>query len=481
MQPYGAGGTAVTVSSRPAAFDDDSLPLPTKLENVRTVSLGALGGCAIHRDGSTTCWGDLDAGDGSRGLELDPVTAMIQHPVELATHFQHSCAAVNGEIVCWGEDLEGQLGRGSRAMVAKPVQVQPLAASKLAVGTSHACAVTLDNTIRCWGTNELAQAGDSNLQEYLSPTEVTVTLGTIAGIVAAFDHTCVWGGGAASCWGDALGGGLGNGVDARMQSPPAPLNTTNVERVALGFQHLCVQHFDKTVTCFGRNQYGQLGTGSTSYASLGGTKPGLTNASTVVAGQYHTCAIVGSGGGAMYCWGRNDLGQLGTGNYDNKSTPTPIDGSLAGVGAVLEAGAGDNFTCARDNLNKVFCWGQNVYGQLGDGTRTAHVRPVQVGLAAPAVSLFVGARGACAKLTTAVVQCWGESMYGQVGNGTTGDDVVAPVVVQDFATASTVAVGRNGRCAVIGDAVWCTGYQHMLGTGDASRSIPTPISTPLCQ
>ena len=134
----------------------------------------------------------------------------------------------------------------------------------------------------------------------------------------------------------------------------------------------------------------------------------------VDAGQWHTCALLT--GGAVKCWGDNDYGQLGDGTTTNRASPVEVSGITTATSIAL----GPVHSCAVLTDGKVKCWGWNAYGQLGDGTTTHRANPpVEVSGITNATSIALGPEHSCALLTDGTMKCWGRNYYGALGDGTT--------------------------------------------------------------
>jgi len=151
---------------------------------------------------------------------------------------------------------------------------------------------------------------------------------------------------------------------------------------------------------------------------LGGTPPLAISAQgpVITAGGYHTCAL--SSTGAVQCWGENAHGELGSGTSTNASTPVTVSGLSS---RVLSIAAGKSHSCALASAGAMQCWGDNQFGQLGDGRKDTFSRtPVMVsGLSSGVVAVAAGAYHTCARTSAGAVQCWGENTYGALGDGTT--------------------------------------------------------------
>ena len=205
-------------------------------------------------------------------------------------------------------------------------------------------------------------------------------------------------------------------------STPTPTSTPTMppggnRQIAPGAEHTCALTSSGGVKCWGRNNYGQLGDGTTTNRLTPVDVSGLEDdVQSIEAGVAHTCALTSSGG--VKCWGRNDYGQLGDGTTTDRLTPVEVNGLAVAVQSI-EAGA--EYTCALTASGVTMCWGRNDYGQLGDGTTTDRLTPVEVSDLAVAVqAIAAGPEHSCA-LTSGDIRCWGGNGRGQLGDGTTTD------------------------------------------------------------
>ncbi|MCB0107316.1 MAG: hypothetical protein KDE53_15455, partial [Caldilineaceae bacterium] len=182
----------------------------------------------------------------------------------------------------------------------------------------------------------------------------------------------------------------------------------------------------------------------------------------------------------IWCWGRNHLGQLGSGDRVDSATPITVTGLSTSTVALA---AGYFHTCALTINGNVYCWGSDSRGQLGNGLpNRASAIPVQViDLPASAVTISAGAEHTCATLTTGEAYCWGNNADGQLGNGTTDTLIGAPVAVSGLTTGtSVIAAGWNFTCAIVNGSVkcWGNGNAGQLGNDRAfsyTSSIPVDV------
>jgi alpha-tubulin suppressor-like RCC1 family protein len=355
---------------------------------------------------------------------------------EIGAGWYHSCARkADRSVWCWGFNADGELGDGTTASPkASPVQVTGLgtAAVELAVGISHTCARKADGSVWCWGFDDFGQIVGGGTDP-ITPSPVQVTaLGTSAvEITAGYYQTCarkadgsVW------CWGGNDDGELGDGTTVTPSSPVqvTALGTSAVE-ITAGVYQTCARKADGSVWCWGNNDYGQVGDGTTvsprplpvQVAALG------TSVVEIAAGYFHTCARKADG--SVWCWGSNFYGQMGNGTV-TKSEPVPVQVTALGTSAV-EIATGYFHSCARKADGTVWCWGYDGDGEIGDGT-TAFRRPspTQVSaLGTTAVAITAGGGHSCARTPDGSAWCWGADQYGQMGDGTTGSPRPSPVHV----------------------------------------------------
>lgn len=239
-----------------------------------------------------------------------------------------------------------------------------------------------------------------------------------------------------------------------------------IAEIVGGASHTCLRTTARRLFCWGRNDHGQVGVGLGPNLDVPVEVP-IANVVSVALGTEHTCAALGSG--EARCWGANDRGQLGNGSLTD--SPTPV--TPQGLGRVSAVGAGDHFACAIHDGGRVSCWGANDLGALADGTRTDRDTPTRFGDITDAVEVGGGDQLTCVRRSTGSVSCAGWNPYGQVGNGTTGSPVLEPADVVLLSDAMQLTVGQTYACATraIREVV-CWGhnfnYQHGIGTNDNS-------------
>lgn len=283
--------------------------------------------------------------------------------------------------------------------------------------------------------------------------------------------------GANYTWGDNLDGQLALNDKTSRSSPTRVGANTKWTAVAAGGYHTCAMLNDGTMGCSGNNYYGQLGNGGTTGSSVFVQVGTATDWSTVSTGDYHTCALKYTG--TLWCWGSNTNGQLGKGGAsDQLSHPSPIQVTSATDWAAVSA-YGNN-TCALKNTGTLWCWGDNAYGQIGDGSTTGRTSPVQVGASSSWSSVATGGEQTCAIQSTGTLWCWGDNQYGQLGNGSTINQP-RPIQVGGNSTWTNVSSGLYEVCGrQRTGTLWCWGYNNYgeLGLGDTTnRSTPVRVGS----
>ena len=322
------------------------------------------------------------------------------------------------------------------------------------VGSDHACAVIANGTVKCWGSNEGGELGTGS---FFTSSTVPVLVSGITGKSAS----------------------------------------STALTVSVGNAHSCAVMVAGTVKCWGRNDFGQLGDDSNTEeyvpepVSVSGItgESAATSAVSVAAGFLHSCALMANG--TVLCWGGERSGSQGTGVERGSRTPTRVLGidGLTEASTAVSVSTQEHSTCALMVSGAIQCWGENLFGQLGDGTKIDRWSPVAVsGIdgarpSSTAVSVSVGPLHACAVMVDKSVKCWGYNGDGAFGNGTTTNSSI-PVLASGITsrsgttTAISVSAGVSYTCAVmaVGTAqCWGFNSQGSLGNGKFSKSL-VPVS-----
>ena len=340
---------------------------------------------------------------------------------QVATGYAHTCAVtVNDGVKCWGDNTFGQLGDGTPRSRAVAVDVLGLGerVARVSAGALHTCAMLRNGGVKCWGRNNKGQLGDGTIIDRSTPVEVQDLVGGVRAVSSGRYHTCaLLNNGAIKCWGSNQDGQLGDGTTLTRLTPvDAPrVGERGARVIRRRFSHLCYRQRGG-LACWGNNERGQLGDGTTVNRLSPVDVVGLgSEALAVSAGGLHTCAL--TVGGGVKCWGYNGYGELGDGTTTGRLTPVAVVGLDTEATAIS---AGRVHTCVRTAGGGVKCWGDNDYGELGDGTTAWRLTPVAVsGLAANATEVSTSHFHTCAIVAGGTTWCWGWNDYGQLGDGTT--------------------------------------------------------------
>jgi alpha-tubulin suppressor-like RCC1 family protein len=417
------------------------------------VSSGYDGSCGRKSNGTTWCWGDnlhgqLAVGTDQFNLVPAPVgTAtnwreVVLRKADVSTASSGACATrTDGTLWCSGYGYAGD-GTGDRHPLF--TQPQPVESTWASVGPGilHVCATRTNGSLWCWGDGGavLAYGGPSGKSR---PVQVGTALDWAQGkkdLGSGYRYSCVLKvDGALYCWGANGNGQLGLG-DRVERTVPTRVGTSTWSSLAVGTLHACGIQTDGSLWCWGSNRFGQLGLhpgtpsnlperceSSQEYAACGTSLVRMGSASDwtkVTAGGGHTCAL--NAAGTLFCWGRNHAGQLGSGVTGPQScevsyplcNPEPVTVG----GGFADVWAGTSHTCARKATGQLLCWGRNDVGQVGDGTVTNRLAPVELdGGSAGWLDVSVGDDFTCAVRAgaggTRPLWCWGRSRDGAFGDG----------------------------------------------------------------
>lgn len=469
-------GPAGPVADRPPPADPPTAAAPPITATGPTLALGVAHTCALRGD-TVHCWGYGGRGELGDGLRGDhprptPIPALTD-VVALTAGVWHTCALrTTGEVMCWGDGAVGQIGDGELGTRPRPSPVAGLRATAISAGDTHTCAIDQDRKVLCWGSNHRGEAGrgDGPLQR---PTAVD-GLPPADALAAGDEFSCALARGEVWCWGsDPLRDGY--------QDPPARVpGIAGAAAIAAGQGHACAL-VDGRVLCFGTGPKGQLGDGRppdmiapTSPHGLARPRPRLAevadlrDARAITVGGGFACALRGTG--AVVCWGDDRDGQLGDGPplvAAGRDTPAPV----TGLADVVEVVAGPAHACARLRGGGLRCWGYNEFSQAGPAQAAP---PAATTLALGAARIAVGAAHACA-WSDRDAWCWGDNTYGQLGDGSRARSDV-PVRPTGLGRPRELVAGARHTCLLdqVG-AVQCWGDDTYGQLASPGRPTGEPI------
>jgi len=471
-----------------------AVPTPVKgLESgVASVSVGINAACAVKGTG-LYCWGGFDGfgelGNGTATGSFTPVEVKGLGPVQsVSVGAGFACAVeVSGAVKCWGNGSAGALGNGELAISPIPVQVQGLTSGVVAVsaGAVSACALDADGKVVCWGYAADGELGNgaAEADSGVGPTSlvpVLVPLPERAVSIATGQAPCAaLASGHVECWGIVAEDAV---VPEKVTSLSA-VTTLITGGDLSGQQYACaITSLTKLVSCWGGNTSGQFGNGSQTGSNIPTQVLTVPNGVTTISAGPGVGTTCGVASGTAYCWGNNDYGQLGDGTKKSAASAVAVSGLSSGVRSVA---VGATFACALTNAPAdaggaaaVDCWGDNTSGQLGNGTATASLVPGPVmGLAGGVTAIALGPYTACALLSDGTVRCWGSNTYGQLGDGTQTTRL-APTAVAGLSGVTAISVGWWTSCAVAGGAIQCWGDNTFgeLGAATTTSGSANPVS-----
>ena len=374
--------------------------------------------CALTTYGNVKCWGGVDIDDEEEAFLGNGEESNSSTPVDVHTSFSddnplsdiaaissggfHACAlTINGNVKCWGYGDRGQLGNRAEDNSSTPVDVHtspsddnPLSdIAAISSGNNHTCALTTSDNVKCWGYGDHGQLGNREENNSSTPVDVHISfsddnpLSGIAAISSGSNHTCALTTNEnVKCWGYGGSGVLGN-REENNSSTPVDVHTNFSDNAPLG------------------------------------------SIAAISAGSAHTCVLTTNRN--VKCWGAGGNGRLGNGqtNSNSKSTPVDVHTSLSDdnpLGSIAAISAGDSHTCALTTNGNVKCWGHGSGGKLGNGQSdsTPILTPVDVRTSlsddnplGSIAAISTGNSHTCALTTSGGIKCWGRGTLGQLGNG----------------------------------------------------------------
>jgi alpha-tubulin suppressor-like RCC1 family protein len=451
---------------------------PIKISNFPkyvAVGVGFDFGCALTKWGSTDCWGANSYGQLGNGTTTGRPTpgSVVAGPffTALAVGANFSCGLDGqGRAWCWGANDVGQLGDGTTTQRLTPTAVGGnLSFRAISAGNLHACGLTVLNELYCWGYNFFGQLGLGDTSTRPNPVRVT-TPSPITMVTAGARHTCAIGqNGTSYCWGEGVLGQLGNGQQVLPVTTPTAIPGASFVFLVSGSDHSCGLTASGAAHCWGNNFHGQLGTGTLDNSFSPDAVQGTTTFHTLIAGLRTTCGLTDAR--TMYCWGSRGFGELGDDRMAYRLGPRRITTSYTSVQT------GFHFSCGLSG-GAPRCWGDNRYGQLGNGTTTSASSPVQLSLGTLNAEVTVGHSHACNRTNAGTVTCWGLGQFGRLGNGSTTNRSL-PTLISGAQTYRSISAGYDHTCGVTtAGQVQCWGDNGSgeLGTGDVNdRNVPATV------
>lgn len=404
--------------------------------------------------GARTGLGEQAPGDIAGNVSSD-------RPVALSAGDDHTCALLSsGAVKCWGSNSYGQLGTGSTRNSTTPALVAGLQdVISISAGVVLTCAVLVDQSATCWGSNYVGELGVGSttgpstscfMSRACSRTPVPVAgLGGVVAVSAGASFACaLLLDQTVECWGDDISGQLGSIPPTMFPEPVRPTaapvpGLQHVTAVAAGRVTGSAAISDGTLESWGDDAFGQIGNPANAPPTLARATdissgfvatplvvvPGLTGVTAVVQAEASACALMSNG--TVACWGDNAFGELGNGTTTSSTSPVPVL-NLSGVTAISARGY---HVCALVSDGGVMCWGLGSRGQLGIGAYRWPAAgrflttPARVVGLSDVTAVAAGVFHTCALRPKGDVLCWGANESGQLGDGTTNGSPTPVAVV----------------------------------------------------
>lgn len=464
---------------------DDPESILEVVTNAVSIDAGGSHSCVIREDMTVLCWGFNTSGQLGNGETYFGHSDVIQHfdevvqvagitdAVGIAADGNHTCAVhEDGTVSCWGGNWRGEIGNGTTDNYSNaPVRVKNITnATFVSAGIGHTCALHDDATISCWGTNEMGQLGNGqggqgkNSAVPVKVQNISDATATVTGGSNTYGRSCsLHQDGTISCWGS--------------QNSPVPEKIEGIENakaITTGSYHSCALHEGGIISCWGYNDDGQLGNETRYDSAIPVQVKNINDATAVTAGNSHTCALHQDG--TVSCWGNNAVGQLGDGN-SGKGEYSPVPVKVQGITNAIAVSASVGYylghTCALLEDSTISCWGMNGSGQLGTGqSAEGDISPVPTAVRGitDATAISTGEEHSCALHQDGTISCWGSNFGGKLGNfETTAEHSAVPVQVDGITGATQVTSGEEHSCALRQDGtISCWGNMEAGRLGDGS-------------
>jgi alpha-tubulin suppressor-like RCC1 family protein len=451
---------------------------PNQLGTVTSASVGTYNQCVVV-SGALKCIGyngdsSIPGPYGTSATVANWVTNanFTSNVVKVVGSGTRCALKTGGDLWCWGRNSYGQLGNGNTTDTSTPAIAIASGVSDFSAGLYNVCAImSADNSVKCAG---FIYSNGSTVQ--------TTAFNTVSGITNATEiaamgpSTCAVDSGGVKCWGNGTYGLLGIGTTGVANATPTYVTGlgagSNVNHIYEGPQNVCATTTAGAMYCWGLNTFGQIGNGNVTQANT----PYQVYSSGVSGVYISSQTICAQVNGSLKCFGSDANGATATGTDNINYTFQYV----TGLRQVSQVSVGNTSTCALITDGTVRCWGDNVYGEMGNGNSLLKVLTpdTQVTGITTATQIAVGLNQACALLTDQTVKCWGSNSQGRNGNGTTVGNATTPTLVTGISTATQIAVSYNTGCALLANHTvkcWGNGATGGLGNGTVTTA-STPVT-----
>ena len=445
------------------------------LSGVTSIAGGYSHSLALKNDGTVLAWGRNGSGQLGDGTITYKSTAVqvsgLGEITAIASGNNNSLALKNdGTVWAWGYNYYGQLGDGTRTDKTMAVQVSGLSGiTAIAGGGSHSLALKNDGAAWAWGDNYYGQLGDG-IQPYVPYIKTSVQVNGLSGITAiarGYSHSlALKNDGTVWAWGSNYYGQLGDGTVVDRETVVQVSGLSGITAIVGGGSHSLALKKDGTVWAWGNNENGQLGDGTVINKTTAVQVSGLSGITAIASGYSHSLALKNDG--TVWAWGNNYNGQLGDGTTMYATTAVQVRG-LSGITAIAGGGL---HSLALKNDGTVWAWGNNLKRQLGEGIpvyATYYGTAVKVSWLREITAITSGYSHSLAQRYNGNVQAWGNNEYGQLGDGTATEMMEIAVDVSGLEYITAIAGGEAHSLALKNDGtVWAWGNNGSGQLGDGT-------------
>ena len=455
------------------------------------VAAGVRFSVVLKLDGSIQVWGVNwfgQVGNGTAGATVFPVQyAGITGVSSISLGYYHALALKNGEVWSWGGNGSGQLGDGTLIGRSTSALVSGLSnVAAVAAGSAFSLALRNDGTVWSWGENTSGQLGDGTTNNRAVPAQISGLSSVVAIAAGGFHALALRNDGTVWAWGLNAEGQLGDGTTSNRLTPVQITGLTGITAISASSGHSLARKNDGTVWAWGSNTSGQLGDGTVIQRSTPAPVAGLSGIVSIAAGGGRSFAVAGDG--SVWFWGRlaSDTSQA---NSYSPETNAPI--KINAPTGLATISAGQSHQIALRNDGTLWTWGDNQFGQLGDGTSFFRPSPQKVSLPQNALSMSAGAITSAAVLTDGSVWVWGSNEAGLTGAAgaqyltatltNLGAYAVTPAAITASASAGSQAVTLSTDAPTFGwtassTVPWLT-VNPLSGTGAGSLTLSWTANT----
>lgn len=447
----------------------------------RSYTFSTNGACGVSDDDVQWCWGTNTkgalGGDSYYGPYARPVSSGVQAWASLAMAPETTCGVRNRLLYCWGGNWGELFPKGPYRQVNRPYpDLSKTDWVSISGGANHSCAIDAAGDMYCWGKNENGAVGDGTTYDVPERTQIGAgrtwtQASTIFSTGGNESRSCaIDAGGLLWCWGDQTLGALGNGGTIGLALIPENVDAAQrYQDVALGAAHGCGVTTAGALRCWGQGAVYRLGNGSQPFYQNPATVGSALDWAAVEAGETTSCALKTDR--SLWCWGGNVWGEAGQGHVAPVTVPTQVQPGTVWRSISLHR---EHVCGIRFDDGSLWCWGYNELGQLGNTAATFDATPKPVGIDLDWASVATGPKNTFALKSDGSLWAWGDNAGGKLGLGLAAATVPTPARVGTETGWTSMGPGWNHTCAVRAGVLYCMGNQLYGEFGDQGAMTRTP-------